>query len=204
MPQAFAQSDPQLLAWAVNQRFLNALATLDRLLHDDFGGFPDPSVHATVAVFSGHIQAFARIHRLLGDEPGEPAMDAGAHLAQLCQELCAAHLAPRGVHCEVRVEQVVLPREVCRNLGLIVVELVTDAAQHAFTGRTDGQVWVTLHQAEHGWICQVSDNGMARRAAASASQLVRGFAAALGAHVEIRYDLGGVTTTVSLSEPAAA
>jgi two-component sensor histidine kinase len=203
MPRALAQPDPWLLALEANHRFLGTLATLDGLLRDDFGHFSDPSVRAAVMVFSDRIQAFASVHRTL-EGPDGPTVDAAAHLARLCQEICTAHLAPRGVRCEMRVERAVLPQEVCRNLGLIVAELVTDAAKHGFVGRTDGQVWVTLRRGERGWICQVSDNGAGLRAAAAdGAKLVRGLAASLGAQLDIRYDAGGVTTTVRLPDPTA-
>ncbi len=206
MRQALAQPDPQLFAWAANQRFLSALAALERQLQEDFGGFSDPSVRAAVRAFSGHIQAFASMHRTLGAEPGGPAMDAGAHLAQLCHALCAAHLAPLGVRCEVRIESAVLPREVCRTLGLIVVDLITNAAKHAFTGQAGGQVWVTLRRGERGWICQVADNGGGRGGefgGGAGLKLVHSLAATLGAKLEIRSDDGGMTTTVRLPDPAA-
>ena len=110
MPHVLAQPDPRLLVREANHRFLNTLATLHGLLHNDLGGFSDPSVRDAVTVFSNRIQAFASAHRALGEEPGEPSIDAAAHLARVCQELCTAHLAPRGVRCEVRVEPSVLPR----------------------------------------------------------------------------------------------
>lgn len=203
MPRAFAEPDPQLMAQGASRRFLNTLAALRGLLHADLGGFPDPSVRHAVTVFSSRIQAFANVHRTLDDEPGETTIDAGAHLAQLCQELCAAHLAPRDVRCELRVEPAVLPRQVCQNLGLIVAELIANAAQHAFCGRTGGLVWVTLRRSQRGWICQVADNGAGLRAGRRESGLkfVRSLAATLGAELDVCSDAGGVTATVRLPDP---
>jgi two-component sensor histidine kinase len=200
MPRAFAQPDPRLLAWAANHRLLNTLGALHGLLQADFGGFSDPSVRAAMTIFSDRIQAFASMHRTMG----EPAIDASAHLARLCQELCAAHLAPRGVHCELQVEPAILPREVCQNLGLIVAELITNAARHAFVGRTGGQVWVTLRRGGCAWICQVADNGSGLRPRArdgGGLMLVRELATTLGAALDIRSHAGGVTVTVGLPDP---
>ena len=202
MPHTVAQADPRLLAWEANHRFMNTLAALHGLLLNDLGGFSDPSVRDAVRIYSSRIHAFASVHQILGEEPGESTLDAAAHLARLCQKLCAAHLAPRGVRCEVRVEQAILPRETCQNLGLIVVELVTNAAKHAFLGRTDGRVWVTLRREKRGWICQVADNGAGLRAGVGGGmKLVHGLAASLGARLDICSDAGGVTTTLRLPDP---
>ena len=179
MASALPQPDPRLVAWEANHRSQNTLAALRSLLHTDFGDFSDPSVRDAVTVFSSRIRAFASVHRALSEEPGEKAVDAGAHLARLCQALSAAHLAPRGLHCELRLEPAVLAPEVCHTLGLIVVELVTNAARHAFIGRTGGRVWVTLRRSARGWMCQVADNGTGQCGGAG----------------------GGMTTTVRLHGP---
>jgi two-component sensor histidine kinase len=200
MPHVLSQPDPRSFAWAANQRLLNTLGALHSLLQADFGRFSDPSVRDAVSAFADRIHAFASVHRTLG----EPAIDAGAHLARLCQELCAADLAPRGVRCELRIEPAVLPREVCQNLGLIVAELVANAARHAFVGRTGGLVWVTLRRGACGWLCQVADNGVGLRPGAADGgglTLVRGLAATLGAGLDIRSDAGGVTVTMRLPDP---
>jgi two-component sensor histidine kinase len=205
MRHALAEPDLQLFAWEAGHRVLNTLAALRRLLQNDFSGFLDPSARAAVTAFSERIQASESVHRMLGEEPGEPAVDAAAHLARLCYDLCAALLAPRGVRCEMRVESAILPHDVCRSLGLIVAELVTNAARHAFVGRTGGRVWVTLARAEPGWICQVADDGAGLAAPGRRGgvglKLARALAAALGAGLDIHSDAGGVTATVRLLDP---
>jgi two-component system OmpR family response regulator len=138
MNSAIAEPEGRLASREANHRFLNTLTALHGLLRTDFGEFVDPAVREAVSVFSSRIQAFACVHRTLSDESGDDLVDAPTHLARLCAELCAAHLAPRGLHCDFAADPGTLPREVCQKLGLIIVELVTNAAKHAF-GRTDGR-----------------------------------------------------------------
>ena len=203
MSYAITPPDPRFAAWEANHRFLNTLAALRGLLRSDFRDFADPSVQDAVSVFSSRIQAFASVHRTLGEEADETTLDASAHLGRLCEELCAAHLAPRGLHCEFSSDPGALGRDVCRNLGLIIVELVTNAAKHAFVGRSSGLVRVSLRHLRSGWICQVADNGSGLRGGGGdGMKLVRGLARSLGGELQIHSDAGGVVATLHL--PGAA
>jgi two-component sensor histidine kinase len=204
MTFAIVEPDARLASREANHRFMNTLAALHGLLRSDFGGFADPAVRDAVSVFSSRIQAFASVHRTLSAESdGEDWIDAPAHLAVLCEELCAAHLAPRGLHCEFRSDPGRMERETCQKLGLIIVELVTNAAKHAFAGRSGGRIGVCLRRAEEGWICQVSDNGCGLRGGGNGDgmKLVRGLAQALDGVLRIHSDAGGVIATLRLPDP---
>jgi hypothetical protein len=77
----------------------------------------------------------------------------------LCRALSEAVLKPVGVHCEVFVNAGILPAEVCERVGLVIAELVTNAARHAFNGPTGKVVRVELVRTSSSWHCIVSDNG---------------------------------------------
>lgn len=204
MNSAIAEPDGRLASREANHRFLNTLTALHGLLRTDFGDFADPAVRQAVSVFSSRIQAFACVHRTLSEESGEDLVDAPSHLARLCAELCAAHLAPRGLHCDFAADPGTLPREVCQKLGLIIVELVTNAAKHAFIGRQDGRISVALRRAAQGWICVVADDGSGLRAGGQGDgmTLVRGLARALGGELRVHSGLSGVVVTLSLPDPS--
>ncbi len=201
-----AKADSQLASWEANHRFLNTLTALHGLLLSDFGDFADPAVRSAVSVFSSRIQAFASIHRTLGEDTGEGCVDAAAHLARLCEELTVAHLAPRGLHCDFRADPGALPQETCQKLGLIIVELITNAAKHAFAGRSGGRITVCLRRAERGWICQVGDNGsgLQGQGKGHGMHLVRRLVAALGGELRVHSDGGGVIVTLCLPVPPLA
>jgi two-component sensor histidine kinase len=208
MNSALAELDARLASNEANHRFLNTLTALSGLLRTDFGGFADPAVLQAVSVFSSRIQAFASVHRTLSEDADDGPVDAAAHLARLCAELCEAHLAPRGLHCDFQADPGTLPREVCQHLGLIIVELVTNAAKHAFNGRTGGLVRVCLRRTAHGWLCVVADNGSGLRGGGNGGngggragmRLVHGLAEALDGDLCIRSDVGGVIVTLSLPD----
>jgi two-component sensor histidine kinase len=203
MTTAIFEPDGQLALQEANHRFLNTLAALGGFLRRDFGAFVDPAISDAVSVFSGRIQAFACVHRTLGEDHDEALVDAPAYLAKLCAELCAAHLAPRGLYCEFRSDPGVLSREACQTLGLIVVELLTNAAEHSFVGRRSGRICVSLRRAEAAWICQVADNGSGLRGTGKGDgmKLVRKLARAMGGDLRVHSDASGLIVTLRLWDP---
>jgi two-component sensor histidine kinase len=87
-------------------------------------------------------------------------IDASAYLENLCLSIS------RSKHVGMRIDLVLtasplrLPSERCWRLGMIVYELVTNAARHAF-GNGNGQIRVELSRAGKIIECRVVDNGSA-------------------------------------------
>ena len=66
---------------------------------------------------------------------------------------------PLGLTGEVRVDAGELASGPCELLGLVIAELVTNAAKHAFCNRVDGIIRVGLIRKADAWLWIVSDNG---------------------------------------------
>lgn len=206
MQIAITEPDGRFALREANHRFMNTLTILGSLLRSDFRDFADPAVRDAVSVFATRIQTFAGLLRTLDEQPSDALVDASAHLERLCAELCAAHLAPRGFYCGFSGEPGLLPRETCRTLSLIVVELVTNAAKHAFVGRASGRIEVSLRRAREGWVCQVADDGGGFRGgpAGDGMTLLAGLARELDADLRVHSGPRGVVVVLSVPEPVVA
>ncbi|RAK60270.1 hypothetical protein DJ021_10865 [Phenylobacterium hankyongense] len=201
-----ATAEPELDFQEANHRFLNTLASLYGFLRSDLGDLDDPAFSQAVGAFASRVQAFACVHRTLGEDPGEDLVDAPAHMARLCGGLCDALLAPRGLHCELSADPGTLPREICQTLDLIIADLVANAAKHAFVGRDCGRVSICLRHRPDGWMCAVADNRSGARGGASSNRmmLVRRLAHALDSDLCIHSDRQGMMVTLSLPESTLA
>ena len=205
MISAAHECDAQLASHEANHRFLNTLTALHGLLRMDFDGFADPAVLDAVNLFSSRIQAFAGLHRTLGEEPVGNLIGARAHLTRLCAELTATLLAPRGIHCELSADAGLLPRETFQTLCLAVVELVTNSAKHAFNGRSGGRISISLRRTSDGWACQVADNGCGLQGGqrGDGMGLVRRLMHAVGGELRVYSDEGGFSATMTLPQAPA-
>jgi two-component sensor histidine kinase len=106
------------------------------------------------------LHQYADVHRALKVPDRDVVIDAGEYLRTLCRSMSRSKLERAGVRLLLSVEPVCLHAERCWRLGMIVHELVTNAARHAFDGG-DGEIAVDLSRAGAFVRCSVSDNGAA-------------------------------------------
>jgi two-component sensor histidine kinase len=115
-------------------------------------------------------------------------LDLNRHLEGLIDGLRDSYLDRRGVTVDCRLDRVLVPPATARDLGLIVVELVANAAKHALR-RQGGRIGVELEDTADALICRVSDDGrgleLADREGASGLAVATQLAANLGASLEV-------------------
>jgi len=81
-----------------------------------------------------------------------------SYLESLCADLINASDSPT-VRLTVESTPVPLTLNGLMSLSLIVAELVTNSLKHAFRGRDDGQISVSLVAAKGGYVLSVGDDG---------------------------------------------
>jgi two-component sensor histidine kinase len=87
-------------------------------------------------------------------------IDASAYLENLCLAISRSKLVGTRIDLVLTASPLRLSSELCWRLGMIVYELVTNAARHAF-GDGNGQIRVELSRAGKFVECRVVDNGSA-------------------------------------------
>jgi two-component sensor histidine kinase len=92
-----------------------------------------------------------------------------------------------------------LPSNCCERLGLVITELVTNAAKHAFHGRDDGLVRVELVNKIDSWVCIVSDNGVGTTMAplGIGSKILKQLVGALGGTIVRKSECGDTSVVIT-------
>jgi two-component sensor histidine kinase len=123
------------------------------------------------------VESIARAHRHLYRGSGTPdSVDMAAYLGELCGALSDALFLRGAITLDCSSDHAALPRDRAVSIGLIVNELVTNAAKHAFPDRDTGTITVRFAAAEPGWVLTVADDG----AGMSAETRTRGREGGLG------------------------
>jgi len=86
-------------------------------------------------------------------------VDMGVYLGDLCANLADALLLGEKVRLQCSVEHGALERDRAVAIGLIVNELVTNAAKHAFCEGKPGEIRVAFAHNDDGYRLTVEDNG---------------------------------------------
>ena len=114
---------------------------------------------------------YAAVHHALQMPAAEALIDAAAYLRKLCRSISRSKLAHLKINFVLAAEPLKLQSHKCWRLGMIVHELITNAARHAFAGRK-GEIRVELSRAGALVECRVLDNrfGSGKRSAGARAQ----------------------------------
>lgn len=189
----------------LNHRVKNNLATVSSILELHARGAP-AEVQAHLEKAIGRVRTISDLHTVLYQQHSTETVDLGAYLDALCAGLRDALFPDPRFRLEWRCASIGMPTREAVSLGLIVNELVTNAAKYAFQGRASGRVDVSLTTTGRGLRVRIIDDGAgAAILGGSASdglglRMVRSLAAGMGAHL-VQLEGPGVGLEVAIAEP---
>lgn len=145
----------------------------------------DPIGERALNEVKGRLRAAVTAHRVLSapKETGLRRLD--QDLEELCAALSTSMLADRSIMLTLSSEPVELPAQRCWQTCLIISELITNAAKHAFDEPEGGDVMIDVRLVGENLRCVVSDNGGLARAAVpgAGAKIVDAIARELGGTV---------------------
>jgi len=172
----------------VFNEYTEAIATL-RLAAVDAG---NAQVSGTLNGVSNRLMAYANAHRALLEPASGGSVDLAAYVGQICTSMHKALLAANGVRLLVDADETLLESARSWRVGLIVAELIRNAARHGLRGGP-GAIRVSIAET-CGWVsCRVSDNGRptANSQPGRGRRLVEALAAELGGSVDWSFTPAG-------------
>jgi two-component sensor histidine kinase len=114
-------------------------------------------VKAALSDVSDRLHRYADVHRTLQMPEYHTYINAALFLQQLCLSISRSRLEPNHIELILAVSPLSIPWDRCWRLGMIVYELITNSARHAFQG-TEGKILVELHSAKNFVECRVADD----------------------------------------------
>jgi len=196
-----ATNDPadslDLFLRETHHRMKNMLTLLGAWLRADFISTASVDLPKAIDGFERRILAFGRLYDLLSKHSDRRYTSVGDYVGSLSLALTAAILEPRGIRCEATIGDGFLESKRCERLGLIIVELVTNAAKHAFPNQQPGLIRIEASYRDGFWHCAIKDSGVgARGARGVGGRLVEDLARSIGGHVVTDSDSDGTTISV--------
>ena len=196
---ALHEADELLLLREMHHRHANTLMVLSSLLRREFGVTTSPDLRASLERCEARIVAFGNLHRSLIVGATDDWVSIENYVEHLCEVLSEAILEPLGIRCEVFADTGKSAGVWCERLGLVITELVTNAAKHAFQGRNNGLVRVELVSRSDSWVCIVSDNGVGARMASrgAGSKILKRLVRTLGGDLAVKSGHNGTSVIVT-------
>lgn len=159
-------AERDLMVRELEHRMRNNFQTVTSLIELQLRRVTDPASRQALSEALGRVMSISEAHRNLyaptridGQGGAAAPIDMAVYLKELCANLASALLLGERVRLECRVEPGALERERAVAVGLIVNELVTNAAKHAFADGRGGQIRVAFGRRPQGYRLLVEDDG---------------------------------------------
>ncbi len=153
--------EKEVLLKEVHHRVKNNLQVISSLVGMQAEGTQDETVREVLQDVTYRVRSMALVHEKLYQSESLARVDFAEYARSLLHYLWRVHgAAAEAIGLVLDLEPVSLPVDIAVPCGLILNELAGNALKHAFRGRDEGKVTVSLRGAEGGSIAlSVSDNG---------------------------------------------
>jgi two-component sensor histidine kinase len=199
VPQLPALSERILLV-ELNHRINNDFASAINLVSVAAVRTDNAEVKSALSDVVELLHQQADVHRALKMPAQNTVIDAAEYLQRLCRSMSRSKLDRMGIKLVLAAGTVWLDSERCWQLGIIVHELVTNVARHAFFDGRDGEVLIELSRAGAFARCGVSDNGSTAAGARPGGglKIIGDLAKSLGGQVDHSFGANGSLFTLAL------
>jgi two-component sensor histidine kinase len=143
------------------------------------------------------LENYAHLHNVLRAQEHATYVDAGTYVRRLCHVISRSKLEVMGIELTLAECPLRMSSADCWRLGMILSELITNAARHAFAKR-GSTIHVELSRLGPMVSCRVVDNGTADKDLSSGRGLkvIEALAKRLKGEIEQTYGSQGSTTTI--------
>ncbi|WP_234681067.1 sensor histidine kinase [Bradyrhizobium monzae] len=197
--------DWELVLRESHHRMKNTLTLLGASVRRDFTRAGTRDMSVAVDRLERRIVAFGRLYQLLSDNDDLAMISVEAFFESLCGALSEAVLAPAVIRCEASIANGMLPAWQCHRLALMLTELVTNAAKHAFPNKKGALIRIEVANHEGSWLCTVTDNGIGATGPlqGAGSRILEGLARSISARMQGEAGQGGTRVTIAMPSAAA-
>jgi two-component sensor histidine kinase len=191
-------SEERVLLQELDHRIINEFACVISAVSLAAARAKNEEVKGALSDVAQLLHHYADVHRALQMPEYDMFVNAAAYLRQLCLSTSRSKLDCREIRLVLVAEPLRLEADKCWRLGMIMHELINNAAEHAFASG-NGRIRVEMASAGAFVEFKVQDNGSAAASAQPGrglkiiSELTKG----LGGRFERSFGTGGSTFVVS-------
>jgi two-component sensor histidine kinase len=193
----------RLLLREFSHRINNELASAISLVSVTASRCTSNEARAALAAVRDRLESFARVHHSLQMPEYTTTIDLAAYIHQLCRAISHSKLAGKGIELSLSIYPLSMSSERCWFLGMIVFELITNAARHAFHDKA-GSIHLEIWPAGTSIECCIADNGTsdANPSPRRGLSIVAALTSSLRGTVDMQFGPNGTRTVVNFPHSA--
>ncbi len=195
LPPKQTFSDAGLLLREFSHRINNEFTSAISVLSIAAARSANEEVKAALGAVRDQLHNYAKVHHALQMPEHSFRIDTAAYLRQLCGAISRSKFDCKGIELILVERPFLMDSERCWRFGLIVSELITNAARHAFRD-CGGSVRVELLPSTSLIECRVTDNGTGEAPVfpGRGLKIVQGLVKSLGGTIEQHFGQQGSTS----------
>ena len=152
--------EERLLIRELTHRINNELASMANMLSLAANRTTSIETKSILTAVMSRLEGYLQVHRALRMPEGGDVLDASAYLRELCRSISLSKLDSKNIDLIFTERPLSLTSDQCWVLGMILYELINNAARHAFNG-DGGEIRVQVAQTGRFIECHVCDDGSA-------------------------------------------
>lgn len=199
----------EMLLCEADHRIANSLQLASAVAGHEAMAVRDLSARSRLLAMQNYIEAIAGVHQLLSRRPADAALPLHDYLWRLITRLQSA-VAVGGLDRRIllRADPLHMEPEVAVWIGMVVVELVSNACKYGYGAAEPGEVRVILANRSGGFVLEVEDDGVGfdpdapPRGSGLGGRMIRALAQRIGG--EFHYLRGALGARAVLAAPGAA
>jgi two-component sensor histidine kinase len=190
-------SEANLLLHEFSHRMNNELASMIATLCIATARAKNDEAKAALNIVQDQLHGYAQVNQALRIPERSVRIDAAAYLRELCRAISRSKLDAKETELIFVDIPLQMNSERCWRLGLILSELITNAARHAFP-HGGGIIRVEILSLSSLVACRVTDNGNGNVIGrpGHGSQIVRALVESLDGTIDQHFGVRGAITTV--------
>jgi len=191
------RSEDGLLLSELTHRVTNEFASAISAISVAAARASSEDVKTILRGVADQLQNYAHLHNVLRVPDGNTSIDAAAYVRRLCDLIRRSKLEVMGIELMLAECPLRLSSAHCWRLGMILSELITNAARHAFAKR-GSVIRVELSCLGPMVTCRVADDGMAEGNVSPGHglKIIEALAKRLNGEIGQSYGPQGSTTTI--------
>lgn len=189
----------RLLLREISHRVNNELASAIGLVSLTARRCNSDEARAALETVQDRLENFARVQHSLQKPEYTTTIDLAAYTHQLCRGISHSKLSDKNIELSLSVYPLKISSERCWFLGMIVFELITNAARHAFNEH-GGSIHLEMRAAGAFIECCITDNGSsdANSSPGRGLSIVAALANELRGTIDMKFGPNGTRTIVKV------
>lgn len=153
--------EKEFLMKEIHHRVKNNLQIVSSLLSLQSNYITDNQALEAVKDSQNRVHSMSLIHQSLYSEENLSSINVRDYITQLILNLCNSYnTEERNIRITYDISPFMIDVDTIVPIGLIINEVITNAIKHAFVGKKNGQIKLTIHEENNGLKISVYDNGI--------------------------------------------